>query len=112
MVLTGAGRPGGAVHRDVQLVACRDPAGRWRASSPDKPGDTAAPTTNVLPPRWRCIEVEKRPQVIGGTTRRHTWAPRASSSAAKRRAARAGEHDDLGGEVAWDDLVAASEVAA
>ena len=86
---------------------------RCRANRPDRPGDTAAPTTSVDPcSPGNGLEVEQLPNVVGIATRRNdvgTAAEQCFGGADVR--ARAGEHDDVGGEVAGHDPEVAGEVS-
>ena len=83
VVFAGAGWSGGAVDGDVQLVAHGSRAARWRANSPDRPGDTAAPTTNVVP---ACLATGSRSSSARTSSEfplvETTCAPRLSRSAA------------------------------
>ena len=102
VVLLGARRPGGPVDGDVQLVAYRHP----RHQSGEQPAGPATPRRRPpAAPRWRAWRRDRAGRARRRRpARRHHVRPRAKHPRRRRVRARVGQDDDVGGEVAGDDV--------
>ena len=114
VVFASAGRPGGAVDGDVQLVARRQPGSEMAGQQPRQAWRHGGPDdqrrAGLFGDR---IEVEQRPHVVGVPAHRH-HVRTAFEQVGGRTGVRAGagEHDDVGDEVTRDELLAAGQIAA